>query len=82
MISQCFNPDCKQELRYLRSGRVVRILKTTPEGVEVEHFWLCGTCYAAHDFSFDEDGNPALTNKSALQIASDAESWLDHTLVA
>ena len=64
MLSECFNPACRKGLRYLRSGKVVMVLRQGTERTEVEHFWLCGACYVSYDFRFGEDGNPSLITKS------------------
>ncbi len=56
MISECMNPSCRRELRYLRDGRVVRVVKRDPDKVKVEHFWLCGDCYLNFDFHFSREG--------------------------
>jgi hypothetical protein len=55
VISECFNPSCRCELKYLRDGRVVRIICDEPGGVRVEHFWLCGSCHQQYDFRFAND---------------------------
>jgi hypothetical protein len=45
MVSQCANPDCGRELRYLRDGKVYRfVLSTKNGGKRLEYFWLCGEC--------------------------------------
>jgi hypothetical protein len=45
MISQCANPDCKRELRYMRDGRVYQFVLSTKTGSKrLERFWLCGDC--------------------------------------
>ena len=45
MVNQCANPQCKQELRYLREGRIFLFALSTPTGTKrFEHFWLCGRC--------------------------------------
>jgi hypothetical protein len=45
MVSQCANPECRQELHYLRDGRVYQfVLSTKTGGKRLEHFWLCGDC--------------------------------------
>ena len=45
MVSQCANPDCKRELRYLREGRVyVFVIAEDAGNKRLEHFWLCGEC--------------------------------------
>ena len=45
----CFNPACNRELRYLRDGRVVRVLRGNNEQPSMEHYWLCGACYQVYD---------------------------------
>jgi hypothetical protein len=55
MISECFNPSCRQELMYLRDGRVIRVIREEPQGFRVEHFWLCGACHLQYDFYFTKD---------------------------
>jgi hypothetical protein len=45
MVSQCANPDCRRELRYLHDGRVYQfVLSTNTGGKRLEDFWLCGEC--------------------------------------
>jgi hypothetical protein len=45
MVSQCANPDCRRELRYLRDGKIYAFAVSTGNGSEsLEHFWLCGEC--------------------------------------
>ena len=44
MVSQCANPDCARELRYLRDGRVYLFVLSTKTGKRLEYFWLCGEC--------------------------------------
>ena len=60
MISQCMNPDCRKELRYLRNGRVIRTTQRIGAEVQVEHFWLCGSCHQEYDFLFAKDGRVSL----------------------
>jgi hypothetical protein len=63
MISQCMNPECRKELHYLRSGRVIRTTRRTGAQVLVEHFWLCGDCHEDYDFLFASDGRVSLTRR-------------------
>ena len=45
MVSQCANPDCQRELRYLRDGKIYAFAMSTGNGSKsLEHFWLCGEC--------------------------------------
>jgi hypothetical protein len=55
MVSECFNPSCRRELKYLRDGRVVRIVHDDAGGLRVEHFWLCGSCHLQYDFCLTDD---------------------------
>ena len=34
MISACFNPSCGRELKYLRDGRVIRIIRNGQDASE------------------------------------------------
>lgn len=60
MIDRCFNPACKKRLRYLRDGRVIRVIQNQNGQLRVEHFWLCGPCYTLYDFAFSEEGTAFL----------------------
>lgn len=80
MISQCMNPECHKELRYLRSGRVIRTTRRIGGHVQVEHFWLCGECHLDYDFIFAHDGRVSLTHRHKL-VAS-AKTELDLLLVS
>ena len=45
MVSQCANPNCERELRYLREGKIYAFrLSTGTKDTRLEHFWLCGEC--------------------------------------
>jgi hypothetical protein len=45
MVSHCANPDCRQELRYLREGKIYQFVLSPKIGSKrLEHFWLCGEC--------------------------------------
>jgi hypothetical protein len=63
MVSRCLNPECREELRYLRHGRVVRVVRGNHEQILVEHYWLCGSCFKEYDFRFFGDGQVALARK-------------------
>src|SRR5258708_34280529 len=42
MVSQCANPDCQRELRYLRDGKIYAFAMSTGNGSKsLEHYWLC-----------------------------------------
>jgi len=64
MALNCFNPACNRELRYLRNGRIVRVIRGSNENPSLEHYWLCGQCYQRHDFDFPSDGSVALRTRS------------------
>jgi hypothetical protein len=64
MIDRCFNPVCKRMLHYLQDGRVVRVIRGNGEDVSVEHYWLCGPCYAAYDFEFPPDGGITIRSRA------------------
>jgi hypothetical protein len=50
-------------MRYLRDGRVMRVIRGKDEQASMEHYWLCGHCYQLYDFVFPPDGTVALGNK-------------------
>jgi hypothetical protein len=56
MVDVCYNPECKKELRYLREGRVVRVVYGDGDEARLEHFWLCGHCNRIYEFVFPSDG--------------------------
>ena len=63
MIGLCFNPECNQELRYLRHGSVyVWESRLRPE--HSEFFWLCSACSRTFEIASDEHGKPILSSKS------------------
>jgi hypothetical protein len=64
MIDRCFNTACRRKLHYLRDGRVVRVIRGKDEDFSVEHYWLCGPCYATHDFEFPPDGSVTLKERA------------------
>jgi hypothetical protein len=66
MLTGCFNPECRKKLEYLRSGRVIRTVRTASSQLTVEHFWLCGSCYSMFDFGFGPDGKVALRPRSRI----------------
>jgi hypothetical protein len=81
MISQCMNPACRKELRYLRSGRVVRTTHRIGTQVRVEHFWLCGDCLLTLDFLFAKDGRVSVSPRAKYVAATDKPE-LDLLLVS
>jgi hypothetical protein len=67
----CLNPACSRELRYLRDGRVVRVIRGKDEEASMEHYWLCGACYRIYDFVFPPDGTVTLGNRSHAEHADE-----------
>lgn len=77
MLATCFNPKCKKELRYLRTGRVVRISRKRSGKEVVEHFWLCGECYLVHDFHFANDGTISMIDRSAPDASAGIDLFIN-----
>jgi hypothetical protein len=82
MIDKCFNPVCGEKLLHLRSGRVVRIVRNDGEQFRVEHYWLCGNCYASNDFTFGSHASISLVTKSQKIPVAEFDFWREQTLVA
>jgi hypothetical protein len=80
MISQCLNPKCRKELRYLRDGRVIRTTHRKGTEIQVEHFWLCGECHMDYDFLFAKDGAVQLAARP--RFVASAKPALDLLLVS
>ena len=68
MITECFNPNCHRKLRYLRGGRVVRVIRKAGGVPEIEHFWLCEDCHRSCEFCFLPDGRVICTGKQKHAI--------------
>ena len=81
MMTRCFNAACGRELRYLRTGRVVRVTRNQAGRHLVEHFWLCGDCYRFKDFRFSEDGSVSLAPKAGRKDSVDGGFALDNVRV-
>lgn len=62
MLNQCFNPDCRKPLHYLREGRVfVFGVQDSSDGANgdgsrLEHYWLCGPCAQKFGMAQDDKG--------------------------
>ncbi len=56
MIGHCFNPDCKEELRYLRQGSVYQLETGFGREFHWEFFWLCPICSITFKVSSDDKG--------------------------
>lgn len=80
MLTECFNPECRKKLEYLRNGRVIRTVRNASSQLSVEHFWLCGSCYSIFDFGFGPDGTVALRPRS--RIAEQSVSHFTDVFVA
>jgi hypothetical protein len=80
MLSECFNPECRKKLEYLRNGRVIRTVRNASSQLSVEHFWLCGSCYSIFDFGFGPDGTVALRHKS--RVAEESVTEITDVFVA
>jgi hypothetical protein len=72
MINACYNSECRKELRYLREGRIVRIVHCDVGEARLEHFWLCGPCSIAFEFVFESDGSVSLKHRHDGQTAMTA----------
>ncbi len=81
MISECFNPICRKKLEYLRTGKVVRVVRENGPKVEIEHFWLCGDCRKSHDLRLLPNGTVALSAHTVTpsRSSSRALQWLQST---
>ena len=60
MIGHCFNPECNEELRYLRQGSVYQRETGTAQDFRSEFFWLCPACSPLFKVTSDDDGEPSL----------------------
>lgn len=60
MMSECFNPQCRKPLHYLREGRVfvfgVKAEEGNGEPARLEHYWLCGDCARTYGLAQDKAG--------------------------
>ena len=64
MIGRCFNPECGEELRYLRQGSVYVWESEGVREFHVEFFWLCPSCSCRYQVASDEEGRPVLSPKT------------------
>ena len=60
MIGHCFNPECNEELRYLRQGSVYQREIGAAQDFRSEFFWLCPACSPLFKVTSDHDGEPSL----------------------
>ena len=63
MVNNCANPGCGKPLHYLREGRIYIFdasAGATEPGAKrlrrLEHYWLCGGCYATMILVQDDHG--------------------------
>lgn len=80
MISECFNPVCRKKLEYLRTGKVIQVVRGHGKDVEIEHFWLCGECSKSHDLRTLPNGDVVLASRSARPVIASARRmrWAHH----
>jgi hypothetical protein len=75
MVSQCANPDCRRELRYLCDGKIYAFAMSTGNGSKsLGHFWLCGEC--------SESMTLTCLNQSEVKIARRGQVTSQRGLVA
>lgn len=60
MIGHCFNPECNEELRYLRQGSVYQWEAGVGREFHSEFFWLCPTCSSKFKVASGDHGKPRL----------------------
>jgi len=60
MIGHCFNPECHEELRYLRQGSVYRWETGADQMFRTEFFWLCPKCSRKFRVVSNPEGLPFL----------------------
>lgn len=63
MIGHCFNPDCNEELRYLRQGSVYERENRGAADRHSEFFWLCPVCSISFRIVSGEDSVPLLDRR-------------------
>ena len=82
MIDRCFNPSCGKQMRYLRDGRVVRLIRRENERALVQHYWLCGDCYDEYDFVFPPSGGGDVVIERRARAHSDKVQIGDVLLIS
>jgi hypothetical protein len=65
MIGNCFNPECNEELHYLRQGSVYQLESGPGQKQHSEFFWLCPACSCTFKVASDDSGMPILAPCSA-----------------
>jgi hypothetical protein len=60
MIGHCFNPECHEELLYLRQGSVYQWETGAGRDFHSEFFWLCPGCSSRFKVLSGVDGEPSL----------------------
>ncbi len=60
MVSNCANPECAMEFRYLHEGELFTI--ELPDRT-VQHYWLCGVCAAHMRVVYDASMGTAVVAK-------------------
>jgi hypothetical protein len=87
MLNQCFNPECRKPLHYLRDGRVFVFGVhdsgdgENGEGTRLEHYWLCGPC--AQRFALAQNGEDVhMVRRKARPRRTDLELPETHALAS
>jgi hypothetical protein len=65
VMGHCFNPECNEELLYLRLGSVYQWETGLGRAFHSEFFWLCPVCSSRFKVASDDDGEPLLVPGSS-----------------
>ena len=83
MVSQCANPDCRRELRYLRDGRIYAFAMSTGNGSKsLEHFWLCGECSKSMTLTCLNQSEVKTPHRAKLQAREVRQQPIDVQMLA
>src|ERR1700722_5370592 len=80
MIGNCFNPDCRTELRYLRHGSVYQWETGVGREFHSEFFWLCAICSSTLKVSSNDNGEPSLVRHHSKNEGGQACSRIRRVL--
>jgi hypothetical protein len=80
MIGHCFNPQCNEELRYLRQGSVYQWERGVAKNFHSEFFWLCSTCSPLFKVISDHEGDPSLAPAALRDEAGRRKSRIRRVL--
>jgi hypothetical protein len=67
MVSQCTNPDCREEFDVLSPGDLYAYERRS---ADTEFFWLCSACAMCHDLFVDAAGRISLRMRGAVHLGS------------